>query len=192
MVKKLLLITAVIMGMTFTLSNVLMATENLFLSIYFHFHVWSYIFAVVTIGVLAFFNVKYAIFLRDFKLWRFILTVALGLFTIFVFVLNCYSSIEYLYSLLNTIAAVILGYTVGVFIKDVNKDEEWKLIIILSIVGISFEVLTVVIYNAIVVQSVTYCCLELIIPIAVITLAIFSFVYQHKEKMKSKLNNTKQ
>ena len=197
MVKKILLITAVIMAMTFAISNVLLTAEYMSLPQNSYYDGFLYfIVGIGTMAILAFFDVKYAVFLRDFKVWRVILIVALGLFTIFVFVLLCYFSPSAIYPLFNTIAAVELAYTVGIFVKDINKDEEWKLITILSIIGLSLETLIVVIYNAIEIvdwkQDAMSYCLILVIPIATITLAIFSFVYQRKEKVKNKLSDTKQ
>ena len=183
--------------MTFAISNVLLTSE--YMSLPQNSYRDDFLYFIVGIGtmaILAFFDVKYAVFLRDFKVWRVILIVALGLFTIFVFVLLCYFSPRAIYPLFNTIAAVELAYTVAIFIKDINKDEEWKLITILSIIGLSLETLIVVIYNAIEVfdlkQNVMSYFLKLVIPIAAITLAIFSFVYQRKEKVKNKLSNAKQ
>ncbi|MCR5308923.1 MAG: hypothetical protein K6E21_02315 [Bacilli bacterium] len=197
MFKKMLLITAVIITMTFAAINVLTTIEI------FRYSILWFLFNAAITAVLAYLNVKSIVFLLDFKIWRVIFTAVLGAFTIFIFIFQVVilssglgSYLLAIYLMFNAIGAAVLVYPLGIFIKDLkhkNGDDQWKIITIISIIGISFVVLNYIVCNAIDIPDykpaqdlITYFLIKLSIPIVAIVLAVASFVYQHKEKVENK------
>ncbi len=207
MFKKMFLITAVIIVMTFAAINVLTTMEEIFRYFYrireFDLREVSwFLFNVAVTAILAYLNVKSIVFLLDFKIWRVIFTAVLGVFTIFLYIFQVIllsdgsvSELQVIYFMFNAIGAAILAYPLGIFIKDLKRkkdDGPWKLITILSIIGISFVVLNFIVCNAIDIpdykpaQYIAYFLIKLSVPIVAIVLAVLSFVYQHKEKVENK------